>query len=141
MKKFGYVLALLLEVILYAGAYIFNYFTKRKLGMSRYVVYLNGKIEKAMPVQTIIYIGLAAAVVLFTVSVIVYAKKHADLTGFPAVMLGASTFTTLFCAYYVLANSITEKRAYYILSLLFTLAGIIQGIKTLTGCFVCKKKN
>lgn len=139
MKKIGYVIAVLLEIALYAGAYVFNYFTRRKLGMSRYVGFLNRQIEEAVPIQGILYVGLAAEAALLAAVIVVYYKKRTELKKLPAIMLGVSAVTTAFSAYYVLANNIQTERGYYVLGALFAAAGIVQVLKTLSGCLVCKK--
>lgn len=141
MKKVGYIIALLLEIAFFAGAYIFDYFTQKKLGMSRYVVFLNGQIENAVPIQTIIYGGIAVAAVLFVIVILIYWKKRAQLKKLPGAMLVVSTLTTAFYAYYALTQSLGTKRDYYVLSVFFLAAGLIQILKTLVGCLVCKKED
>ncbi|MCU0078114.1 hypothetical protein [Extibacter muris] len=141
MRKIGYSIALLLEIAFYAGAYIFDYFTKKKLGMNRYVVFLNNKIEDTVPIQTIIYGGAAVVAVLMIIAILIYWKKHAQLKKLPGVMLVVSAFTTAFYVYYALVQSIETKRAYYPLCVFFLAAGLIQVLKTLVGCLVCRKEN
>jgi len=50
-NKIIYSALLVLQILLYVGAYIVHYFTVRKLGMNRYMAYLNKKIEMALPIQ------------------------------------------------------------------------------------------
>lgn len=130
-----------MEIAFFAGAYIFDYFTQKKLGMSRYVVFLNGQIENAVPIQTIIYGGVAVVAVLFVIAVLIYWKKRVQLRKLPGVMVVVSTLTTAFCAYYALAKSLETKRDYYVLSVFFLAAGLIQVLKTLVGCLMCKKED
>ena len=49
MKKIGYILALVLEIAALAGAYIIHYFTRRKLGMVRYLNFKNMTWERDYP--------------------------------------------------------------------------------------------
>ena len=138
MKKAGYVIALLLEMAFLAGAYIFNYFTVRKLGMSRYVIFLNHQIEETVPIQAIIYGGLAVMVVLFVIAVFAYWKKREVLRKLPRFMLIVSAGMTAFCAYFTLANNIGEERSYYVLSVCFLGTGLVQVLKTIAGCALCR---
>lgn len=140
MKKAGYIIALILEIAFYIGAYVFNYYTRRKLGMSRYVVFLNGKIEDAAPIQSIIYTGAAVTVILLIAILAIYMKKREELGKMPLMMSAVSVFTTGLYVYYALVQNTGTTRSYYVVSVCFLAAGLIQNIKTLIGCLVCKKK-
>ena len=72
MKKSGYIVALLIEIILYTGAYVFNYFTVRRLGMNRYVVHLNGQIKEAVPIEIILKVGLPVLLIFCILTIINY---------------------------------------------------------------------
>ncbi len=39
MKKFGYFIMTFAEILFLAGAYLIQYFTRKKMGMARYVIY------------------------------------------------------------------------------------------------------
>lgn len=134
MKKAGYFIILLLEILLYAGAYVFQYFTRKKLGMSRYVVFLNSKIKEAVPIQSIIYGGILLIIILLVLAAVLYWKRRERLGKLPAVMAGVSVLTSAFYMYYALANSVETMRAYYVLSVLLLAAGVLQLLKTLTAC-------
>lgn len=142
MKKIGYTVASLLEIILYAGAYVFNYFTRRKMGMSRYVVFLNRKIEEAVPIQSIMYAGAVVTVILLIIEFAIYMKKRENLGKLSKMMNIVSVITTVLYVYHILMNNVGTMRAYYVLSVFYLAAGIIQLVKTIVACLVCgKEKN
>lgn len=141
MKKAGYIIALLMEIIFYTGAYIFNYFTRRKMGMSRYVVFLNRQIEEAVPIQSIIYAGVGVMILLLMIGLVIFWKKRKKPGKLPFIMSIVSVITTVLYVYYALANNVGTERSYYVLSIFFLAAGIIQHVKTIIGCVVCKKED
>ena len=72
MKKIIYTFLDLLTIAFLIGGYVFQYFTRKKLGMLRWVNYQNMQIQKN-PVYAILkYITVAAAIVLIIVG---YRKK------------------------------------------------------------------
>ena len=46
MNKVFYIIATILQVLLLVGIYAVNYFTRKKMGMLRYVIYKNGILKK-----------------------------------------------------------------------------------------------
>ena len=69
MKKIGYILALVLEIAALAGAYIIHYFTRRKLGMVRYLNFKNMTWERDYPMGAL-KTGCVAVVAVLTVLVL-----------------------------------------------------------------------
>lgn len=141
MKKSGYIVALLIEIILYTGAYVFNYFTVRRLGMNRYVVHLNGRIKEAVPIEMILKVGLPVLLIFCILTIIIYVRNKNDLKKLSVVMVLASICTTFLYAYYYLTTTVRERRAYYVLSTFFLMAGFVQVIKTIIGCIPGNKKE
>ena len=75
MKKIIYTFLDLLTIAFLIGGYVFQYFTRKKLGMLRWVNYQNMQIQKN-PVYAILkYITVAAAIVLIVLIIVGYRKK------------------------------------------------------------------
>ena len=74
MKKIIYTFLDLLTIAFLIGGYVFQYFTRKKLGMLRWVNYQNMQIQN--PVYDILkYITVAAAIVLIVLIIVGYRKK------------------------------------------------------------------
>lgn len=75
MKKIIYTFLDLLTIAFLIGGHVFQYFTRKKLGMLRWVNYQNMQIQKN-PVYAILkYITVAAAIVLIVLIIVGYRKK------------------------------------------------------------------
>ncbi len=75
MKKIIYIFLDLLTIAFLIGGYAFQYFTRKKLGMLRWVNYQNMQLQKNPVYDILKYITVAAAVVLIVLSIVGYRKK------------------------------------------------------------------
>ena len=130
MKKAGYILALLLEATALAGAYIVNYFTRRKMGMARYVIYKNQGWERDYPMELIKNSVMAVLILLTVLVLIAFLKKRREVSRLCAVMTLVMIVLTGLYTCYTLISSTETMRAYYFISLLFAIAAVVQVIKT-----------
>ena len=130
MKKAGYILALLLEVAALAGAYIVNYFTRKKMGMARYVIYKNQGWERDYPMELIKNSVMAVLILLTVLVLIAFLKKRREVSRLCAVMTLVMIVLTGLYTCYTLISSTETMRAYYFISLLFAIAAAVQVIKT-----------
>lgn len=130
MKKAGYILALLLEVAALAGAYIVNYFTRRKMGMARYVIYKNQGWERDYPMELIKNSVMAVLILLTVLVLIAFLKKRREVSRLCVVMNLVMIVLTGLYTCYTLISSTETMRAYYFISLLFAIAAAVQVIKT-----------
>ena len=64
MKKILFVFLDLLSIAFLAGGYAIQYFTKRKLGMVRWVVFKNKQLQEQMPVDVLKYAAAAFVLIL-----------------------------------------------------------------------------
>lgn len=65
----------LLTIAFLIGGYVFQYFTRKKLGMLRWVNYQNMQIQKNPVYDILKYITVAAAIVLIVLIIVGYRKK------------------------------------------------------------------
>ena len=86
MKKIIYIFLDLLTIAFLIGGYAFQYFTRKKLGMLRWVNYQNMQIQKN-PVYDILKYIIVAAIVLIVLSIVGYRKKKELLGKIDFVMI------------------------------------------------------
>ena len=75
MKKIIYTFLDLLTIAFLIGGYVFQYFTRTKLGTLRWVNYQNMQIQKNHVYDILKYITVAAAIVLIVLIIVGYRKK------------------------------------------------------------------
>lgn len=139
MKKICCILILLLEAASFAGAYIIHYFTKRKLGMVRYLNFKNMSWEQTFPIQMIQNISillLFVFAVLILYSAVKRGGKISKITRFMCLAMVVVIF--LYVGYTVIFS--TETMAdYYFICMLFCLAAVLQTINAGVAVLTSKK--
>ena len=141
MKKLGYVLMVLLEAAALAGAYIINYFTNKKMGMARWVIYKNQGWERDYPMDTL-KTAVMAVLILLTILVFLFFLKRKREAG--KLLISMNVVMILLTLLYVSHTVISSRetmRAYYFLSLLFGIAAAVQILKTGAAVLMCGKKS
>lgn len=111
----------LLELILLAGTYALQYFTRKRLGMLRHVVYLNGKWGANYPIETIKSVALVVLafmilVMIFTLTRVGRGRRAALLS----ILLSAIAFG------FIVGQSPDVRKAYYLMGITLTLASCVQ---------------
>lgn len=141
MKKLGYVLMVLLEAAALAGAYIINYFTNKKMGMARWVIYKNQGWERDYPIDTL-KTAVMAVLILLTILVFLFFLKRKQEAGKLLISMNVvMILLTLLYVSYTVISSRETMRAYYFLSLLFGIAAAVQILKTGAAVLMCGKKS
>lgn len=74
-KKIIYTFLDLLTIAFLIGGYMFQYFTRKKLGMLRWMNYQNMQIQKNPVYDILKYITVAVAIVLIVLIIVGYRKK------------------------------------------------------------------
>lgn len=120
MKRFINVFLLIVEVILFIGAFALNYFTVKKMGVLRYVVNKNIQWEKNYPIDMIKYVVLAALMLFLLGTIMRWRGKGKRILFFIscAVFVGIDIF--------ILGNSTVNCRAYYFIVLILIVAALVQ---------------
>ena len=140
-KRILYIAAVVLEAAALIGAYIIHYFTKRKLGMVRYVNFKNMSWERDYPVEILKTACAAAAVVLTVLILLAFLKRRRELTGLTAAMNAAMVVLTALYAGYALGCSKEVMADYYFISGLFLLAAAVQIVKTGLSTFALGRRK
>lgn len=139
MKRAGYVLLDLLTIAFLIGAYVIQYFTKRKLGMLRWVNYHNMQIQKNEVYGILKYITVAIALVLIVLIIVGYVKKKATLGRLDLVMI--VVMSVLGIAYFCVTVFMSKEAiaSYYFLMPLIGAATLMQIVRN--GIAVGISKN
>ena len=138
MKKILYIIADLLIAALLAGAYVLQYFAKRKLGMNRWIVFKISKVRETLPIETLRYAAAAAALALAVLVVVLYVRRRKS---YQKIVLPMIIVTAALAAGYLLFTiyfSQERFRAYYLMLPLIGLANAVQLGKTFAAMKFCK---
>ncbi len=130
MQKFFLRFITILEVLLFIGAYAVNYFTKKKMGMARYVVYVNQNLEKAYPMNLIIIFSIIVILVLTVAIVFCFFKSKKWDSKCKVINICLMICTSGLFVGFMLLKSIDNFRPYYFLGAIFVLIALLQIIKT-----------
>ena len=139
MKRIIYLFFDLLTVAFLAGAYAIQYFTRKKLGMLRWVNYHNMQIQKNAVYGILKYITAVIAIVIILLIIAGYRKKKEMMKKIDLVMI--TIMLTLGIVYLgiTVLKSIEVLPAYYFLMPLIGAATLTQIIRN--GIAVGTKKN
>lgn len=138
MKKVLYIISDLLIAALLAGAYIVQYFAKRKLGMNRWIVFKISKVKEALPIEMLRYVAVAAVLALAVLVLLLYGRNR---KAYQKIVLPMVIVTIVLAAGYLgftLYFSQERVRAYYLMLSLIGLANVVQLAKTFTAMKLCK---
>lgn len=138
MKKIIYIFLDLLTIAFLIGGYAFQYFTRKKLGMLRWVNYQNMQIQKN-PVYDILKYITVAAIVLIVLSIVGYRKKKELLGKIDFVMIVIMQILGISYLEITVLKSIESFPAYYFLMPFLGAATLMQIIRN--GIAVGTKKN
>ena len=139
MKKIIYICLDVLTLAFLIGGYAFQYFTRKKLGMLRWVNYQNIQIQKNPVYDILKYITVAAAIVLIVLIVMGYRKKKELLGKIDFVMIVIMQILGISYLEITVLKSIESFPAYYFLMPLLGAATLMQIIRN--GIAVGTKKN
>lgn len=141
MKRTAYVIVNILEIALLIGTYIINYFTVKKMGMLRWVVFKNMTWEKVYPVAML---KITTAVILAAATAVVFLfflKRRKQLKKIAAGMNILMLVLTSVYLGYTIGYSTELMKAYYLISLMLVLAALLQIVKSFVGILACKREE
>jgi len=137
IKKLFYWIFSVLQVLLMISAYAIQYFSVKKMGMMRYVVFKNNSWENKYPIVAIQYSVIALLVALAVISILLYVRRKYTLGKSALRMILAQVIITLVFVFFTVTYSTESYRSYYFISLILAVITLIQAIKVLA----CKKEN
>lgn len=138
MKKILYIISDILIAALLAGAYILQYYAKRKLGMNRWIVFKVSKIKEALPVDTLRYAAAALVIVLVVLLVIKYGMHRREYKKMIFPMVVFMVALGIFYLIFTIVFSQESLRAYYLMLPLIGLCNLVQVIKVFAAMKLCR---
>ncbi len=129
MKRLLYILLDLLTAAFLIGAYVIQYFAKRKLGMLRWMNYQNMQFQKNASYGLLKYITVLAALVLIVLIILGYKKKKEMMGKSDLLMMVTMSILELVYLYVTLLLSVEKMVSYYLLMPLVGASVLMQIIR------------
>ena len=140
MKRIQYVLFDLLTLAFLAGAYAFQYFVKRKLGMVRWLNYKNMKFQESMSLDQWKWIAVVLVVLLAVIVIAGCVKNRKKLGKIDWLMQGVMLVLVAVYAGFTLMQSVGTFQSYYFIMPLLGMAALMQGLRNGTA-WICSRKK
>ena len=138
MKKLiGHSIGYVVELLFIAGAYVIQYFTGKKMGMARFVIFKNQSWEKQYPLEQWTWISILLLAVLLMLTVVLMVCRRKRLSALNRADGVLAVALTGYSLYFTVANSAATLRPYYWMSPLIAAAALIQLLKSVY--FLLKK--
>ena len=138
MKKAAYISVTILEILCLAGAWAVQYFTRRKMGMARYVVYKNRGWEARYPMELLANGAALLMAVLAAALLLYFLRQRRNLPKTAWLMNAGMTALTSAYGGFTWMNSAQEVRSYYFISAILGAVSLIQIVKTWIGMMGCR---
>lgn len=134
MKRAGYILAVLLELSALTGAYAIHYFTRKRMGMARWVVYKSQGWEREYPMDllrwgAVLLIALLGAAAVRRLAALRRARRAQGRRRGQTVLAlecGLTAAFSVLCAAYTAVSMVKPMRDCYFISLLFGIGAAVQ---------------
>lgn len=133
MKKFFFLVFTILQVLLLVAAYGIQFFSMKKMGMMRYVLFINKEWQSQYPISLLQWVSISFLVLLF-VAIILYAKvkrgNYFKSRKFLSMLI-IDTILTFSYVIFTLTYSTESYRSYYFTTLILAITTLMQHIKIL----------
>lgn len=129
MKKIVMIIFDILTLALLASGYIIQYFTKRKLGMMRWINFHTYKYQKMLPLELLKYVAVSVIILLTVFIICRFMKKRKAAKMIDKITITVMAVVTLFDFGFALFSSLESVRAYYFIMPLLSVAALMQIIK------------
>lgn len=141
MKKILFGLLDLLAAAFLIGAYVIQYFTKRKLGMLRWVNHQRMKIQKAVPVDLLKYVAVALVLILVILVIVGYVKKRDELSRLAAVMTAVMVIIAVVYLGFTLFVNVESIRSYYLVLPMIGASSLMLVIRNSIAVWMCEDEK
>lgn len=129
MKKIVMIIFDILTLALLASGYIIQYFTKRKLGMMRWINFHTYKYQKMLPLELLKYVAVSVIILLTVFIICRFMKKRKAAKMIDKITITVMAVVTLFDFGFALFSSLESVRAYYFIMPLLSVAALMQIMK------------
>ena len=141
MKRVLFILLDLLSIAFLIGGYVIQYFTRRKLGMLRWINYHERKAQEAMPVDVLKYAAAIAVLLLTIILVRSFVKKRRSLSAIDAVMMGFLGILSIVYLGFTLFVTIDATPAYFLILPMIGAAALLQIIRSTIAVWTCRDEE
>ena len=129
MKKIVMIIFDILTLALLASGYIIQYFTKRKLGMMRWINFHTYKYQEMLPLELLKYVAVSVIILLTVFIICRFMKKRKAAKMIDRITIMVMVVVTLFDFDFALFSSLESVRAYYFIMPLLSVAALMQIMK------------
>lgn len=129
MKKIVMIIFDILTLALLASGYIIQYFTKRKLGMMRWINFHTYKYQEMLPLELLKYVAVSVIMLLTVFIICRFMKKRKAAKMIDKITITVMAVVTLFDFGFALFSSLESVRAYYFIMPLLSVAALMQIMK------------
>jgi len=129
MKKIVMIIFDILTLALLASGFIIQYFTKRKLGMMRWINFHTYKYQEMLPLELLKYVAVSVIILLTVFIICRFMKKRKAAKMIDRITITVMAVVTLFDFGFALFSSLESVRAYYFIMPLLSVAALMQIIK------------
>lgn len=129
MKKIVMIIFDILTLALLASGYIIQYFTKRKLGMMRWINFHTYKYQEMLPLELLKYVAVSVIILLTVFIICRFMKKRKAAKMIDRITITVMAVVTLFDFGFALFSSLESVRAYYFIMPLLSVAALMQIMK------------
>ena len=126
LKRMIVLLLLILEIILVAAANIINYFTHKRIGMARHMVYMN---QKWLAISNFeVYKMLSFILVFVFTAILIYSfvRIRKNTKFITKINLGVLVVFFVCFIYFATVNSIKGMRAFYLMCYIYLAALLLM---------------
>ena len=126
LKRTIVLLLLILEIILVAAANIINYFTHKRIGMARHMVYMN---QKWLAISNFeVYKMLSFILVFVFTAILIYSfvRIRKNTKFITKINLGVLVVFFVYFIYFSTVNSIKGMRAFYLMCYIYLAALLLM---------------
>lgn len=132
-KKIIALLLPILEFILVAAANIINYFTHKKIGMARHMVYMNQKWLAVNNFEIYKISGIVLLLITVTVIFFIFIKNIKSYSTIVKINFSVLVLFLIYYLFFSITNSADGFRAFYLMYYIYTAAIFFMIINVLTG--------
>lgn len=132
MKKILYQSATILQILLIISAYVIQTLSMKKMGVMRFIVYMNHRWNNLYPIDKFQHIMISILAILTVIILIIFFKSNKNGTVLDKValrMVVLLTIITLASVLFTLGFSTADYRSYYFISFILAMVTLIQDIK------------
>lgn len=141
LNKIFYIILTMLQVLLLVGTYVVNYFTRKRMGMLRFVIYKNINWEQSYPIEQLQYLAIIIFAVLMILVLAIYLKRKSQLSKNILNMNIIMVILILIYSGFNLLYSTEDFRAFYFMSVMLAVVTFIQIVKIFFSIILFKNNK